>query len=42
MNDGIIPNMEESPARKLNHVLCNAFGFGGNDTSLLFTHSEEK
>lgn len=42
MNDGIIPNMEESPARKLNHVLCNAFGFGGNDTSLLFTNSEEK
>ena len=22
---------------RLNHVLCNAFGFGGNDSSLLFT-----
>ena len=24
-------------AARLRHVLCNAFGFGGNDTSLLFS-----
>lgn len=28
----------ETPAHPLRHVLCNAFGFGGNDTSLLFSH----
>lgn len=25
------------PQRRLSHVLCNSFGFGGNDSSLLFS-----
>ena len=37
MDDGIIPNMELKPARRLRHVLCNSFGFGGNDSSLVLT-----
>ncbi len=36
MEDGIVPVSQ--PTRKaLKHVLCNAFGFGGNDSSLLLS-----
>ena len=39
MEDGITP--VHQPLRKeLRHVLCNAFGFGGNDSSMLFTKTE--
>ncbi len=36
MEGGILPSMGVSNIA-LRHVLCNAFGFGGNDTSLLFS-----
>lgn len=36
MADGIIPTMGEAHY-PLRHVLCNSFGFGGNDSSLLFS-----
>ena len=36
MADGIIPTRGEDHAR-LRHVLCNSFGFGGNDSSLLLS-----
>ena len=40
MEDGVKPVSQ--PARKeLNHVLCNAFGFGGNDSTLLFSRASE-
>ena len=36
MEDGIVPILQ--PTKKvLKHVLCNAFGFGGNDSSLLIS-----
>lgn len=35
-DDCIAPSLGMSDCR-LNHVLCNSFGFGGNDTSLLFS-----
>lgn len=38
MHDGITPSMGEENAT-LQHVLCNSFGFGGNDTSLLLSLS---
>ncbi len=38
MTDGIVPSMG-SDAAVLRHVLCNSFGFGGNDTSLVFSAS---
>ena len=41
MEGGIVPTMGTDYSQ-LRHVLCNAFGFGGNDTSLVFstyTHS---
>jgi 3-oxoacyl-[acyl-carrier-protein] synthase-1 len=41
MDDGIIPNMELKPARILRHVLCNSFGFGGNDSSLVLTLTDK-
>lgn len=28
------------PTHGLRHVLCNSFGFGGNDSSLLFSHTD--
>ncbi len=34
---GIVPIRESIPAPDVQHVLCNAFGFGGNDTSLLIS-----
>ena len=36
MPDGIVPTMG-SDAAVLRHVLCNSFGFGGNDTSLVLS-----
>ena len=33
----IVPTLEETPPRALRHVLSNSFGFGGNDTSLIFS-----
>ena len=41
MEDGIIPVLQ--PTKKtVRHVLCNAFGFGGNDSSLLFSRQETR
>ena len=36
MEDGIVPVLQPTK-KKLKHVLCNAFGFGGNDSSLLIS-----
>ncbi len=38
MTDGIMPTMG-SDAAVLRHVLCNSFGFGGNDTSIVISAS---
>lgn len=35
MPDGITPVTDSTPIRPLQHVLCNSFGFGGNDSSLV-------
>ena len=40
MENGLVPVVQ--PAKKeLKHVLCNAFGFGGNDSSILLTRDCE-
>ena len=36
MPDGITPVAHVTTGRPLRHVMCNSFGFGGNDTSLVF------
>ena len=36
MDNGIVP-VAKSEKKMLKHVLCNAFGFGGNDSSLLLS-----
>ena len=36
MEDGIVP-VAQPTKKELKHVLCNAFGFGGNDSSLLIS-----
>ena len=36
MEDGIVP-VHQSVKKELKHILCNAFGFGGNDSSLLIS-----
>ena len=38
MEDGIVP-VSQPKKKELKHVLCNAFGFGGNDSSLLFSRT---
>ena len=40
MEDGIVPHMELKPSRPLHHILCNSFGFGGNDSSIILTATE--
>ena len=37
MPDGIVPVAHTETGRKLRHVLCNSFGFGGNDTSIILS-----
>jgi len=37
MDDGIIPNMSLKTDKALRNILCNSFGFGGNDSSLVLT-----
>ncbi len=38
MEDGVVPVSQ--PVRKaLKHILCNAFGFGGNDSSILLSRA---
>lgn len=37
MEDGIVPSVEPVADRKLSHVMCNAFGFGGNESSVIFS-----
>ena len=39
MDDGIVP-VSQSTKKELKHVLCNAFGFGGNDSSLLLSSAK--
>ena len=36
MDNGIIP-VHQPVKKELKHILCNAFGFGGNDSSLLIS-----
>ena len=36
MDNGVVP-VAKSEKKTLKHVLCNAFGFGGNDSSLLLS-----
>lgn len=38
MDDGIVP-VHQPVKKELKHVLCNAFGFGGNDSSLLISNT---
>ena len=39
MDDGIVP-ISQPTKKELKHVLCNAFGFGGNDSSLLLSRAK--
>ena len=41
MSDGIVPSIGADGCQ-LRHVLCNSFGFGGNDSSLVFSRKEER
>ena len=34
---GMVPNKEFKAGVEVNHILTNAFGFGGNSTSLIFS-----
>ena len=38
MADGITPATTTVPPRPLRHVMCNSFGFGGNDSSLIISN----
>jgi len=40
MENGIVPNMDLNEGCRLRHVLCNSFGFGGNDSSLVISAAE--
>ncbi|TFG90102.1 MAG: beta-ketoacyl-[acyl-carrier-protein] synthase family protein, partial [Candidatus Atribacteria bacterium] len=34
---GIVPETEMKEGLQINHVLSNSFGFGGNNSSLIFS-----
>lgn len=38
---GVVPDAEGHQGVRLNHVLCNSFGFGGNDSSLLISRYDK-
>ena len=37
MDDGIIPVTDQRPEGEIRHILSNAFGFGGNDSSIILS-----
>lgn len=37
LNAGFMPGLSVKPARSLRHVLCNSFGFGGNDAAVVLS-----
>jgi 3-oxoacyl-[acyl-carrier-protein] synthase-1 len=41
MEAGILPVTEEVAHPRIQHILSNAFGFGGNDSSLIFSKVNE-
>ncbi len=40
MEDGIVPVTDPEPKQPIRHILSNAFGFGGNDSSIILSVSE--
>ena len=40
MEDCVTPVSKVLKGVSLNHVLCNSFGFGGNDSSLIISRAE--
>lgn len=41
MDDGIVPVTDSTPKQEIRHILSNAFGFGGNDSSLVISKYED-
>lgn len=41
MDDGIVPVTDSIPKQEIRHILSNAFGFGGNDSSLVISKYED-
>lgn len=41
MPEGIRPVVDARPRGEIRHVLCNSFGFGGNDSSLVLSKCSE-
>ena len=42
MECGIIPVTDQQPKHEIRHIQSNAFGFGGNDSSMILSRSEER
>ena len=40
MEDGITPVAHCLSGQQLHHVMCNSFGFGGNDSSIILSRHE--
>ena len=40
MEGGIIPVTDQQPQGEIRHILSNAFGFGGNDSSIILSKCE--
>lgn len=41
MENGIVPCMEQKPQTEIRHIMSNAFGFGGNDSSMIISKYSE-
>ncbi len=42
MENGIIPSMSVKAENPLRHIMCNSFGFGGNDSSLIISRYDHE
>lgn len=40
MQEGVTPVLCSKPTKPIKRILCNSFGFGGNDSSLLLIHPD--
>jgi 3-oxoacyl-[acyl-carrier-protein] synthase II len=40
MEGGFVPVLDTKTHKKIRHTLCNSFGFGGNDSSLIISKNE--
>ena len=42
MDNGVVPSMSIHAGKPLQYIMCNSFGFGGNDSSLIISRYDHE